>query len=420
MTALLNFFEKEMRDFRDQRREFLEVRRRAGHFPLATARGAAGDPEREIRIWCSNDYLGMGQAPCVLTALQEAAREYGAGSGGSRNISGTNPIHVLLEAELAELHGKPAALLFSTGFGANDGALSVIAGKAPGAVVYSDEKNHASIIDGIRHSGAEKYVFRHNDMAHLEQLLAAAAPDRPKLIAFESVYSMDGDLAPLADIGELARRYGATTYIDEVHAVGMYGPRGAGIAAQQGIADEFTVVMGTLAKAFGTVGGYIAGPQAIIEAVRAYARPFIFTTSLPPALAAGALAAVRHLKQSSAERESLLRNARLLQRLLDERRIPYRSPMSHIVSIAVGDERLCREISALLLRDHGIYVQAIDAPSVPPGQAILRAAPSATHRIEDVRTFAAALDDIWTELGVARTGDQAPMGEAMANSGGAQ
>ncbi|MEU8431918.1 5-aminolevulinate synthase [Streptomyces sp. NPDC029216] len=391
-----------MTEFADHRRDFLEIGRRAGRFPSATARTEADGPDREISVWCSNDYLGMGQNPAVLEAMKTALDAFGAGSGGSRNIGGTNYVHVLLEKELAALHGKEAALIFSSGYTANDGALTVLAGRMPDTLVFSDALNHASIIDGLRHSGAEKRIFRHNDMAHLEELLAAADPARPKMIVLESVYSMSGDIAPLRDVVDLAKRYGATTFIDEVHAVGMYGPEGAGIAAREGIADEFTVIMGTLAKGYGTAGGYIAGPAPLIEAVRSFSRSFIFTTSLPPALAAGALAAVRHLRSHDDERLRLKDNAQLLHRLLDERSIPYVSPMSHIISVFVGDDGLCRKASALLLERHGIYVQAINAPSVRAGEEILRVAPSATHTSADVEKFAEALDGIWQELGIPR------------------
>ncbi|WP_327071469.1 5-aminolevulinate synthase [Kitasatospora sp. NBC_01302] len=402
MTQHLEFFTREMQEFADQARQFLEIGRRAGRFPSATAREGHEGGELEISVWCSNDYLGMGQNPSVLAAMKEAIDTFGAGSGGSRNIGGTNYHHVLLEKELAALHGKEAALLFTSGYTANDAALTVLAGRMPGTVVYSDQLNHASIIDGLRHSGVEKRIFRHNDVAHLDELMAADG-DRPKLVVMESVYSMSGDIAPLAEIAEAARRHGATTYIDEVHAVGMYGPEGAGIAALEGIADEFTVVMGTLAKGYGTCGGYIAGPAAMIDAVRGFARGFIFTTSLPPAIAAGALAAVRHLRSSDEERTRLRENAQLLHRLLTERRIPFVSPMSHIVSVFVGEDSTCRQASAMLLERYGIYVQAINAPSVREGEEILRVAPSATHTTADVEKFAEALDAIWQELGIART-----------------
>ncbi|NEA19336.1 5-aminolevulinate synthase [Streptomyces halstedii] len=385
----------------EAKREFLEIGRLAGKFPAA--RSLRDGVTSEISVWCSNDYLGMGQHPLVLAATREALDEYGAGSGGSRNIGGTNHYHVLLEKELADLHGKADALLFTSGYTANDGALTVLAGRLENCVVFSDEMNHASIIDGLRHSGAEKRIFRHNDTAHLEELISATDPDRPKMIVMESVYSMAGDVAPLAEIARIAREHGAMTFLDEVHAVGMYGPEGAGIAAGLGIADEFTVIMGTLAKGFGTTGGYIAGPAELVDAVRGLSRSFIFTTALPPAVVAGALAAVRHLRTSDEERDRLRENARLTHRLLTEHGIPFVSDGSHIVSVFVGDDALARRISALLLERHGIYVQAINAPSVRAGQEILRSAPGAVHEPAEVEEFVAALDGIWRELGVTRT-----------------
>jgi 5-aminolevulinate synthase len=379
-------------------RDFLEIGRRAGQFPSAIAR--SDDADTEISVWCSNDYLGMGQHPLVLTAVHEAVAKFGAGSGGSRNIGGNNHRHVEIERELADWHGKDAALLFTSGYAANDGALTVLAGTPENTVVFSDELNHASIIDGLRRSGARKRIFRHNDVEHLAELLADTDPDAPKLIVLESVYSMSGDVAPLAEVAELARRYQATTFLDEVHAIGMYGPQGAGIAAREGIADQFDVIMGTLAKGLGTAGGYIAGPAALVDVVRTRSRAFVFTTSLPPATAAGALAAVRHLRRSDTERERLAENADLLHRLLDEADIPYRSADSHIVSALVGDDALCKQASALLLERHGIYVQAINAPSVRAGEELLRIAPSATHTTADVEKFADALSVIWRDLGI--------------------
>jgi 5-aminolevulinate synthase len=399
MTQLLDYFSREMTEFSEHTREFLEIGRRAGQFPSATAR--TGGVDAEVSVWCSNDYLGMGQHPRVLAAMKDAIDRFGGGSGGSRNIGGTNHYHVLLEKELAALHGKEAALLFTSGYTANDGSLSVLAGRAEGTIVFSDALNHASIIDGLRHSGAEKRIFRHNDTAHLEELIAAADPARPKLIVLESVYSMSGDVAPLAEVADIAKRHGAATFLDEVHAVGMYGPEGAGMAAREGIAGDFTVIMGTLAKGFGTAGGYIAGPAPLVEAVRSFSRSFIFTTSLPPAIAAGALAAVKHLRGCAEDRERLHENAQLLHRLLTERDIPFVSPMSHIVSVFVGDEHLCKQASRLLLERHGIYVQAINAPSVRAGEEVLRVAPSATHSTGDVEKFADALHGIWQELDIA-------------------
>ncbi|MGW1836502.1 5-aminolevulinate synthase [Streptomyces sp. BBFR2] len=405
MPRHLDYFTDQLTDEQRRTRTFLEIGRRAGNFPSAIARTA--DEDAEVSVWCSNDYLGMGQHPAVLAAVHDAVARFGAGSGGSRNIGGTNHRHVELERELADWHGKDAALLFTSGYTANDGALAVIAGNPEGTVVFSDELNHASIIDGLRRSGAQKRIFRHNDVAHLAELLAEADPEAPKLIVLESVYSMSGDVAPLAEIADLAERYGATTFLDEVHAIGMYGPEGAGIAPREGIADRFDIIMGTLAKGLGTAGGYIAGPQDLIDAVRTLSRAFVFTTSLPPATAAGALAAVRHLRSSDAERESLARNAQLLHRLLDEADVPYLSSDSHIVSALVGDDALCKKASALLLDRHKIYVQAINAPSVRAGEELLRIAPSATHTEADVQKFAEALAGIWQELKITTASDRA-------------
>lgn len=403
MNRHLDFFSQRLAEPSGRGREFLEIGRIAGRYPAATtAQDPTGAGPSEISVWCSNDYLGMGQHTSVVAAMRQAAEEFGAGSGGSRNIAGTNHHHVLLEKELADLHGKEEALLFTSGYTANDGALAVLAGLSGDCTVFSDELNHASIIDGIRHSGAAKRIFRHNDADHLDELLTEAGPDRPKLVVLESVYSMSGDVAPLARIAETARRHGATTYLDEVHAVGMYGPQGAGIAARTGLADEFTVVMGTLAKGFGVCGGYIAGPAALVDAVRSLSRPFIFTTSLPPAVAAAALAAVRHLRRSESERDSLRDNAQLLHGLLTDRRIPFLSDMSHIVSVLVGEDELCRKMSALLLQRHGVYIQPINAPSVRAGEEILRIAPSAVHRPDDVRRLADALDTVWRDLDAPR------------------
>lgn len=385
-------------DLAESKREFLEIGRRSGHYPLATAR--RGGVDSEVSVWCSNDYLGMGQNPKVIAAVQATIDIHGVGSGGSRNIGGNNHYHVLLEKELADLHGKEAALLFTSGYTANEGALTVLAGMPKETVVFSDAKNHASIIDGLRHSGAKKHVFRHNDVAHLEELIAAAPADCPKLIVVETVYSMSGNVAPLAEIADIADRYGATSFIDEVHAVGMYGPQGAGIAAREGIADRFTVVMGTLAKGFGTVGGYIAGPAALVDAVRTYARSFVFTTSLPPAIAAGALASVQYLRSSDVERKILAENAGLLHRLLVAADIPFISTDSHIVSAFVGDDDVCKRASRLLFEQHGIYVQSINAPSVPAGEEILRIAPSAVHDQNEVEKFGNALHGVWKELDI--------------------
>ncbi|MCX4696173.1 5-aminolevulinate synthase [Streptomyces sp. NBC_01408] len=385
-------------DLAESKRDFLEIGRLSGNYPMATARLDGVDSE--VSVWCSNDYLGMGQNRQVIAAMQAAIDTHGVGSGGSRNIGGTNHHHVLLENELADLHGKESALLFTSGYTANEGSLSVLAGLPKDTVVFSDAKNHASIIDGLRHSGAQKRVFRHNDVAHLEELIAAAPADCPKLIVVESVYSMSGNVAPLAEIADIADKYGATTFIDEVHAVGMYGPQGAGIAAREGIADRFTVVMGTLAKGYGTVGGYIAGPAALVDAVRTYSRSFVFTTSLPPAVAAGSLASVQYLRSSDVERKLLSENARLLHSLLIAADIPFISTDSHIVAAFVGDDDMCKRASRLMFERHGIYVQSINAPSVPAGEEILRIAPSAVHDQNDVENFAHALHGIWKELNI--------------------
>ncbi|MGY3678349.1 5-aminolevulinate synthase [Streptomyces sp. TE33382] len=383
-------------DLAESKREFLEIGRRSGSYPMATARrDGVGS---EISVWCSNDYLGMGQNRQAIEAMKTAIDTHGIGSGGSRNIGGTNHYHVSLENELADLHGKEAALLFTSGYTANEGSLTVLASMPKDTIVFSDAENHASIIDGLRHSGAKKHIFRHNDIAHLEELLAAAPADCPKLIVAESVYSMSGTVAPLAEIADLADKYGATTFIDEVHAVGMYGPHGAGIAAQEGIADRFTVVMGTLAKGFGSVGGYIAGPAALVDAVRTYARSFVFTTSLPPAVAAASQASIQYLRSSDVERKLLSENARLLHSLLIEADIPFLSTDSHIVSAFVGDDDMCKRASQLLFEKYGIYVQSINAPSVPTGEEILRIAPSAVHDQSDVEKFTRALQEIWKEL----------------------
>ncbi|MFD4659532.1 5-aminolevulinate synthase [Kitasatospora sp. NPDC058444] len=402
MFDYVEFFASQLDDLRDRGgyRTFLEVERLAGSFPAALKHGPG--PGRRIHVWCSNDYLGMGQHPLVLEAMKRAVDESGAGSGGSRNISGNHRYHVELERELADLHDMESALVFPTGYSANDAALTVLASRLPGCVVLSDELNHASMIAGIRHSGAEKLIFRHNDTEHLEELLAGTDPAVPKIVALESVYSMESDVAPLARIAELARSYGAFTYLDEVHAVGMYGPRGAGKAAELGLQGRFDVVQGTLAKAFGAAGGYIAGPAPVVDAVRSFASAFIFTTSLPPAVAAGALAAVRHLKRSEKERGRLHEKAALLHTLLRELGIPVVSDDAHIVPVLIGDSRACREVAEELLERHGFYVQPINAPSVPPGTERLRVTPTPQHEDGEIVAFADALDDIWRRADLPR------------------
>jgi len=374
-------------------RVFADLARRAGDFPTATYRGAEGG--RPVTVWCSNDYLGMGQHPVVLEAIAEAARNFGAGSGGTRNISGTTHLHVLLEGELAELHRKPAALLFTSGYVANEACLSTIAKLLPGCVIFSDANNHASMIAGIRHSGAARRVFGHNDLEHLEALLRAADPEAPKLVAFESVYSMDGDVAPIAAISDLAERYGALTYLDEVHAVGLYGARGAGVAEREGVMERIDVVQGTLAKAFGLMGGYIAGSAALVDAIRSSAAGFIFTTSLPPSIVGGALASLRHLKASGVERASLQERAARLKRLLAEAGLPVMPSSTHIVPVLVGDPVRCKRICDLLLGEHGIYIQPINYPTVPRGTERLRITPTPFHDDAAMDTLVASLVAVW-------------------------
>lgn len=377
-------------------REFADICRIKGRFPRALYRGQG--KEREVTVWCSNDYLGMGQHPAVLAAMHAAIDDVGAGSGGTRNISGTTHYHVELEQELADLHGKPAALLFNSGYMANEAALSSLVRALPNCIVLSDELNHASMIEGIRHGRGEKLIWRHNDLADLEAKLNTLAADRPKLIAFESVYSMDGDIAPLVEICALARRHGALTYLDEVHAVGMYGPRGGGIAEREGLLGDIDIIEGTLAKAFGLMGGYIAANATIIDAIRSFAPGFIFTTSIAPAIAAGATAAIRHLKASSLERQLQSRHAKLLTASLKARGLPVTETESHIVPLIVGDPVKCKALTDRLLRDFSIYVQPINYPTVPKGTERLRLTPGPLHGELEISKLVAALDQLWTEM----------------------
>ncbi|MDB5686703.1 MAG: 5-aminolevulinic acid synthase [Rhizorhabdus sp.] len=378
-------------------RVFIDILRNKGMFPNARCFAGHNGP-KPVTVWCSNDYLAMGQHPKVIEAMEEALHNVGAGSGGTRNIGGNTHYHVDLEGELADLHGKEGALLFTSGYVSNEATLSTLAKVLPGCVIFSDELNHASMIAGIRNSGCEKRVFRHNDLAHLEELLAAEDPECPKLIAFESVYSMDGDVAPIHAICDLADKYSAITYLDEVHAVGMYGPRGGGISDRDGAAHRLTIVEGTLGKAFGVMGGYIAADKMIIDVIRSYAPGFIFTTSLSPVLVAGALASVKHLKGSSEERDGQQAAAATLKRLFGEAGLPVMDTVTHIVPLMVGDPVKAKKISDILLAEYGVYVQPINYPTVPRGTERLRFTPGPAHSEAMMRELTQALIEIWDRM----------------------
>lgn len=381
-------------------RVFAELERHSGGFPKATRyRGEATD---EVTVWCSNDYLGMGQHPNVTNAMTEVIASCGAGAGGTRNISGTNHHHVLLERELADLHGKDAALIFTSGYVSNWAALGTLAAKLPGCIVYSDSLNHASMIEGIRHSRAEKRVFKHNSPDDLRRKLAADDPAAPKLVAFESVYSMDGDIAPIKELCDVADEFGAMTYLDEVHAVGLYGPRGGGIAEREGLMDRLTVIEGTLGKAYGVMGGYITGSEELCDFVRSFASGFIFTTAIPPALAAGAVASIKYLKESQTERSHHQERVATLRAKLDARGIPHMPNPSHIVPVMVGNASKCKWISDLLLDNYGIYVQPINYPTVPEGTERLRFTPTPFHTDDDMDRLVGALSDLWSQCALSR------------------
>jgi 5-aminolevulinate synthase len=383
-------------------RTFIDIERRRGHYPHAVWRRPDGE-ERDITVWCGNDYLGMGQHPVVLSAMDEALRAAGAGSGGTRNISGTTVYHKRLEAELADLHGKEAALLFTSAYIANDATLSTLPKLLPGLIIYSDALNHASMIEGVRRNGGAKRIFRHNDVAHLRELLEADDPDAPKLIAFESIYSMDGDFGPVAEICDLADEFGALTYLDEVHAVGMYGARGGGVAERDGLMHRVDLINGTLAKAFGVMGGYVAASGRMCDAIRSYAPGFIFTTSLPPAVAAGAAASVSHLKVDQALRDKQQEHARILKMRLKGLGLPIIDHGSHIVPVIVGDPVHTKQISDMLLEDHGIYVQPINFPTVPRGTERLRFTPSPVHTPDMIDGLVSAMDGLWAHCALNRS-----------------
>ena len=382
-------------------RVFADLKRHCGEYPHAAHFGAAGGP-RDIKVWCSNDYLGMSQHPKVLAAMHEAIDTVGAGSGGTRNISGTTHYHVELEREIADLHGKEAALLFTSAFVANDATLDTIQKLIPGTVIFSDEKNHASMIAGIRHGGGMKHIWRHNDLSDLETLLQQYPKETPKLIAFESVYSMDGHIAPISAICDLAEKYGAMTYLDEVHAVGLYGPRGGGIAERDNVMHRVDIINGTLAKGFGVMGGYIAAKRSICDAIRSYAAGFIFTTSLAPAIAAGALASIRHLKSSSVERELHQERAATLKARLTDAGLPVMENPSHIVPVMVGDPVHCKAVTDALLDHYGIYVQPINYPTVPRGTERIRLTPGPVHTDELMDHLVASLTELWERCPVAK------------------
>ncbi|MDC3076145.1 5-aminolevulinate synthase [Paracoccaceae bacterium] len=381
-------------------RVFADLERYKGSFPKA--KNYIGSREQDVTVWCSNDYLGMGQNKDVITAMHEALEKCGAGAGGTRNISGTNHFHVLLEDELADLHGKDSALLFTSGYVSNWASLSVLGANLENCVILSDELNHASMIEGVRHSRAKKIIWKHNDVNDLRNHLRNLDPSAPKIIAFESVYSMDGDISPISDICDVADEFGALTYLDEVHAVGLYGKRGGGVSERDGVADRISIIEGTLGKAFGVLGGYITGSKEICDFVRSFSSGFIFTTALPPAIAAGALASIRHLKSSDIERADHKRKVKYLREKLDKYNIPHVDNPSHIVPVLIKDPVKCKMISDILMQNYGIYVQPINYPTVPKGTERLRITPSPVHSFSDIDFLVKAMNELWGQCALSR------------------